>query len=153
MDLPAANADRADEFAVFVERVATAEDHHSVVVRVLDAIERLARLGRLAEVFGRHLVTRRRVGLVARDIDRAEPRPVHSAVDDEGSLLVRHGNDHRVVDLVRTGFGRVGQFLRSIESDRIHHYPFAVSPRTHIAFWSWIEIETAATYHHRDRFR
>src|ERR1700691_22806 len=102
----AADADRAYYLAVFLKRDTARENHDLSVIRGVDAKELAARLRMMCEIFSRDIECRRRIGLLLRDIDAADPRAVHAYVGDDISSLVRHRNVHRLADLSRLLFGR-----------------------------------------------
>src|SRR3954447_6939846 len=97
----AADAHRADDLAVALERDAAGEDHDTAPVGLLDAVE-LATGLRIGTELGRRQVERpRRERLVDRDVDAADPRAVHAHVRDEVAAGVDDRDVLRLPDLAR----------------------------------------------------
>src|SRR5271168_2752547 len=74
----AADADSAHDLAVQLDRDATRENHHPVVVRYVDAEELVPWLAVAAKLPRRDIKSLGREGLVDGDVDAAEPRPIHA---------------------------------------------------------------------------
>src|SRR6185436_18415231 len=127
----AADADRADDLAVALERDAAGEDDHPSLVGLLDAVELASGLGLLGEVRRRQIERARRVRLVDRDVDAADPRAVHADVGYEVAAGVDDGDVLRLADLVRALLGggrhaaRVLERHGSLRSDGAGHGAFS----------------------------
>src|SRR5262249_47860536 len=90
LDRAAAHADGADEHAVLVDDGKAAREGNQPFIGMLDAVERLARLGQLAELAGGHAKKTGSLGLLDGGVGGANPPVVHS----QKRLLVGAGADH-----------------------------------------------------------
>src|SRR5450755_4432869 len=101
----AADADGADDLSIAFQWNATCEDHDSAIIGGVNAEELSAGLRMYSEVFGRDVEGARRVGLLLRNIDAADPSPVHAHMGHDVAALVSHCDVHGLSNFLRLLLG------------------------------------------------
>src|SRR5260370_27365930 len=94
-----ADANGARDLSVHLDRDAACEDHHSAVVRYVNAEELVARLPIAAKLQRRGIEGLRGEGFVDGDVDAAKPRPVHAPESHEIGAGIDDRDIHRLADL------------------------------------------------------
>src|SRR6266513_3518826 len=97
----AADTNGAFDFSALLQRNPTCKNHDLAVVRGMDSEELSTGLRVRGQVLGRDVERSRSVGLLLRDIDTAQPGPVHANMRHDVAAFVRHGDVHRLADLLR----------------------------------------------------
>src|SRR5260370_3140184 len=87
-----ADANRADYLAIQLQRDAAGKNHDLAVVRNMNAEELAARLRMLRQFLRFDIKCARRVSLLHRDIDAADPCVVHTNVRYDVSAFVNHSD-------------------------------------------------------------
>src|ERR671916_3473606 len=95
-----AHSYRPDHLAITHQRNAAGEDDDPAAVRGVDAEERLARLGHLADLSCGKAPPGRGEGLVYGDVDARHPGPVHPLEGHQVPSSVHHGYVHRLAHLL-----------------------------------------------------
>ena len=85
--------------SIFIRLLNATAESDEAPVRMLDAVEGLARLAERADVLRVHIEVPRGAGLLLRDVDRANPRAVHAEESLEVRARVNDANVHGAVDL------------------------------------------------------
>src|SRR5882724_9374776 len=94
----AADANRADDPSLHLQRDAAGKNHDLAVVRNMNAEELAARLRMLCQFLRLNVKCPRRVSLLHRDINTANPGVIHTNVRYDVSAFVSHCDVHGLAD-------------------------------------------------------
>src|SRR5580658_1196729 len=106
----AADANRANDFAVLSEWNAAGKDHHLAIIGGMNPKELLPRLTRPAQLLRRDVKGARGPGLLDRYVDASQPCPFHALKRQQIAAAINDGNVHRLTNL-RGFFRRAGDDL------------------------------------------
>src|SRR5215472_756359 len=116
----AAHTDRPDDRTVAVLQRDTAREGDQPAVGHLDVVQRAAGLGELADLAGAHVEHPRCPRLLDRDVDAAEPGPVHPGEGLEVAARVDYRDVHERAALHRLLQRGVEDELSLLECDVCH---------------------------------
>lgn len=113
----AADADGARHFAIRIDDRDAAGEGDEALVRVLDAVERAAGLRQGADLAGLHAEEDGGLGLLLRDVDRADPGAVHAVEGLEVAARIDNRDAHLGAEFDRLGAGRLNRLFRLFDGD------------------------------------
>ena len=128
-----------DDHAVLVDDRDAAWEGDEPVIRMLDAVERAAGLRELADLSGHHAKGHRRLRLLLRDVDGADPGVVHPVEGLQVRARVDNRDAHLRAEFHGLGAGRLDGLMSVFDSDVHDRVSLSGEAPSVLALscWSW----------------